>query len=194
LCLGDDISGTLRRWRDFMPDAPDKLKWNLNLRIAPNTENVPADSRGRPVASESVLWVGDPEEGRAYLDHVLSPAVNRKVLSYLALQTMADNEFPHGRHYYTKSGYFKSLDDSSIDDSDRAGLPGRSSGAGRRWRNGIRGPQFALRRQSAGQLVRCLGGRRERRVDSQSVQSASAIHDSGSLRQLHEWRRGRPRA
>jgi hypothetical protein len=115
LCLGDDISGTLRRWRDFMPDAPDKLKWNLNLRIAPNTENVPADSRGRPVASESVLWVGDPEEGRAYLDHVLSPAVNRKVVSYLALQTMADNEFPHGRHYYTKSGYFKSLDDSSID-------------------------------------------------------------------------------
>src|SRR5579863_7895556 len=27
---------------------------------------------------------------------------------------MADNEFPHGRRYYTKSGYFKSLDDSSI--------------------------------------------------------------------------------
>jgi hypothetical protein len=118
LFLGDDISGILQRWRDFMPEAPDKLKWNLNLRIAPDTENVPADVRGRPVASESVLWVGNPEEGRAYLDHVLSlcrpVAVNRTVVSYLALQTMADNEFPHGRRYYTKSGYFKSLDDSSI--------------------------------------------------------------------------------
>jgi len=112
------MSGILQCWRDFMPEAPDKLKWNLNLRIAPNTENVPADVRGRPVASESVLWVGNPEEGRAYLDHVLSlsrpVAVNRKVVSYLALQTMADDEFPHGRRYYTKSGYFKSLDDSSI--------------------------------------------------------------------------------
>src|SRR5271167_4818235 len=118
LYLGDDISGILQRWRDFMPEAPDELKWNLNLRIAPDTENVPADVRGRPVASESVLWVGNPEEGRAYLDHVLSlcrpVAVNRTVVSYLALQTMADNEFPHGRRYYTKSGYFKSLDDSSI--------------------------------------------------------------------------------
>jgi hypothetical protein len=34
---------------------------------------------------------------------------------YLALQTAADNEFPHGRRYYTKSGYFKSLDDTSIE-------------------------------------------------------------------------------
>jgi hypothetical protein len=119
LCLGDDISGILRHWREFMPDAPDRLKWNLNLRISPNTENVPAHLRGRPVASESVLWVGDPEEGRPYLDHILSQckpvAVTRKVASYLALQTMADNEFPHGRRYYTKSGYFKCLDDSSIE-------------------------------------------------------------------------------
>jgi hypothetical protein len=124
LCLGDDISGILQRWRDFMPEAPDKLKWNLNLRIAPDTENVPADVRGAPVASQCVLWVGNPEEGRAYLDHVLSlcrqVAVNRKVVSYLALQTLADNEFPHGRRYYTKSGYFKSLDDTSIDQMVKA--------------------------------------------------------------------------
>src|ERR1700674_517415 len=118
LCLGDDICGVLRHWRDFMPDAPDRLKWNLNLRLAPNTEHVPAHVRGRPVASESVLWIGDPEEGRQYLDHVFSlckpVAVTRKVMSYLDLQTMADAEFPHGRRYYTKSGYFNSLDDGSI--------------------------------------------------------------------------------
>jgi FAD binding domain/Berberine and berberine like len=119
LCVGDDVPAILRRWRDYMPGAPDKLKWSVNLRLAPETENIPADVRGRPVASEAVLWVGDPEEGRPYLDHVLSlcnpVAVTRKVVPYLALQTMADHEFPHGRRYYTKSGYFKSLDDSSID-------------------------------------------------------------------------------
>jgi hypothetical protein len=118
LCVGDDVPEILRRWRDFMPEAPDQLKWNLNLRLAPNSENIPAHVRGRPVASQSVLWIGDPDQGRTYLDHVLSlsnpVAVTRKVVSYLALQTMADNEFPHGRRYYTKSGYFKSLDDGSI--------------------------------------------------------------------------------
>jgi hypothetical protein len=28
---------------------------------------------------------------------------------------MADSEFPHGRRYYTKSGYFRNLDDATID-------------------------------------------------------------------------------
>jgi hypothetical protein len=119
LVVGDEISSILRHWREFMPDAPDKLKWNLNLRLAPDTENVPAHLRGRPVASESIIWAGSPDEGRPYLDHILSlcnpTAVTRKQVTYLALQTMADNEFPHGRRYYTKSGYFKSLDDSSIE-------------------------------------------------------------------------------
>ncbi len=117
--LCQDVAGIVRRWRDFMPEAPDQLKWSLNLRIAPDAENVPVDVRGRPVASESALWVGHADDGRSYLDHILSlckpVAVTRRVLPYLTLQTMADNEFPHGRRYYTKSGYFKSLDDHSIE-------------------------------------------------------------------------------
>jgi hypothetical protein len=118
-CLEDSIPAVLRHWRDFMPEVPDRLKWNMNLRLAPHAENLPAHVRGRPVASESVLWIGDGEEGRRYLDHVLSVgkpvAVTRRVMSYLDLQTMADAEFPHGQRYYTKSGYFKSLDDGSIE-------------------------------------------------------------------------------
>jgi FAD/FMN-containing dehydrogenase len=118
-CLVDDIVGVVRRWRDYMAEAPDQLKWNLNLRLAPNTEQMPANVRGRPVASGSALWIGNPEQGHPYLDQVFSfckpVAVTRKVMSYLELQTMADDEFPHGRRYYTKSGYFKSLDDGSIE-------------------------------------------------------------------------------
>ena len=38
-----------------------------------------------------------------------------KIVSFINLQTMADSDFPHGRRYYTKSGYFTYLDDSSID-------------------------------------------------------------------------------
>jgi hypothetical protein len=119
LCLEDDIPRLLRRWRDYMPEAPDELKWNVNLRLAPDSDNVPANVRGLPAASETVIWVGDPAKGRPYLDHAFSAcnpvAVSRKVISFLTLQTMADGEFPHGRRYYTKSGYFDSLDDRSID-------------------------------------------------------------------------------
>ena len=113
------IRGLLESWRDFMADAPIDLKWNIDLRLAPQTRKVPIELRGRPVASSSLIWTGDPEVGRPYLQHALSmcspDSVSSKIVSFLNLQTMADSDFPHGRRYYTKSGYFTYLDDSSID-------------------------------------------------------------------------------
>ncbi len=62
------------------------------------------------MASSSLVWTGDPEAGRPYLKHALSlcspNSVSRRIVSFLELQTMADSDFPHGRRYYTKSGYF----------------------------------------------------------------------------------------
>ncbi len=124
LCFGDDIARVLQQWRDFMPEAPDNLRWGFSLTIAPAAEHVPSHLRGRPAASASALWVGDMEEGRRYVDRVLSlcnsVAAIKEVMPFLTLQTMADREFPHGRRYYTKSGYFKSLEDPSIDCMVRA--------------------------------------------------------------------------
>jgi hypothetical protein len=124
MVVGDDVPLLLQHWRDFMPEAPDDLKWNLSLRLALHADSVPVEVRGRPVLSQSVLWTGDPEQGKKYLDHALAlgrpVGVTRRVLPFLALQTMADDEFPHGRRYYTKSGYFKSLDDGSIAEMVRA--------------------------------------------------------------------------
>jgi FAD binding domain/Berberine and berberine like len=118
MCFGDDIPAIVQHWRDFMPHAPDNLRWGISLTIAPHTENIPAHLRGRPTASQGLLWVGDLEEGRGYLDRGLSicntVAVTKSELSFLSLQTMADHEFPHGRRYYTKSGYYKSLADEDI--------------------------------------------------------------------------------
>ena len=115
--------GNIRRllecWRDFMPDAPFDLKWNLDLRLAPDTKNVPPALRGRPVAASSLVWTGAPEGAKPHLLPALSfcdPAsVHSRTVSYLDLQTMADSAFPHGRRYYTKSGYFTYLDDVTID-------------------------------------------------------------------------------
>jgi hypothetical protein len=118
VCFGENIPSIVQQWRDFMPHAPDNLRWGISLTIAPYTENIPAHLRGRPAASQGLLWVGDLEEGRRYLDRGLAlcnaVSVTKSELSFLNLQTMADHEFPHGRRYYTKSGYYKSLADEDI--------------------------------------------------------------------------------
>jgi hypothetical protein len=114
-----EIRRLLECWRDFMAEAPLDLKWNIDLRLAPHTKRVPAELRGRPVASSSLVWTGDPEAGRPHLEFALSmctpDSASSKIVSFLDLQTMADSDFPHGQRYYTKSGYFPYLDDGSID-------------------------------------------------------------------------------
>ncbi|HET9281799.1 MAG TPA: FAD-binding oxidoreductase [Candidatus Angelobacter sp.] len=119
LCPDSNIRRLLEFWRDFMSEAPLDLKWNIDLRLAPQTENVPAELRGRPVVGNSLVWTGDPEVGRPYLQQALSlchkDSVSCKTISFLNLQTMADSDFPHGRRYYTKSGYFTYLGDTTID-------------------------------------------------------------------------------
>ncbi len=114
-----EIRGLLECWRDFMAEAPLDLKWNIDLRVAAHANKVPFELRGRPVASSSLIWTGDPEAGRPYLQGALSMcspgSVRNKIVPFINLQTMADSDFPHGRRYYTKSGYFSYLDDGSID-------------------------------------------------------------------------------
>jgi len=114
-----DIRSLLECWRDFMAEAPLDLKWNIDLRLAPHTKKVPTELRGHSVASSSLVWTGDPEAGRPYLERALSmcspDSVSTRIVPFMNLQTMADSDFPHGRRYYTKSGYFAYLDDSTID-------------------------------------------------------------------------------
>jgi FAD binding domain/Berberine and berberine like len=116
---GRDIRRLLELWRDVMPEAPHDLKWNVNLRLAPATEKTPLELRSRPIASSSLLWTGSPEAAQPHLrrarDLCHPDSVRSKTVSFLELQTMADDDFPHGRRYYTKSGYFASLDNDTID-------------------------------------------------------------------------------
>ena len=119
LCCEANIRRLLEFWRDFMADAPIDLKWNIDLRVAPRTEDVPNDLRGRPVASSSLVWTGSPESASGYLKNALtlcnSDSVKSRLFSFLELQTMADSCFPHGQRYYTKSGYFNYLDNTTVD-------------------------------------------------------------------------------
>lgn len=114
-----NIRRLLECWRDFMTNAPLDLKWNVDLRLAPHKGGIPAELRGRPVAASSIVWTGTPEVAQRYFNHAFShchpDSVRSQLLSFLDLQTMADSDFPYGRRYYTKSGYFMRLDDVTID-------------------------------------------------------------------------------
>lgn len=113
------IRHLLERWREFMAEAPFHLKWNIDLRLAPQRPKLPANLRGRPVAGSSLVWTGRPEEAQRHFEHAFSlcqpDSVRSLTVPFLDLQTMADSDFPHGRRYYTKSGYFRSIDDGTID-------------------------------------------------------------------------------
>ena len=115
----DDITLVLQEWREFMSAAPDELKWNISLVLAPNDDRAPEEIRGKPALSSSIVWFGEEDAGRRHIDRIFSigkhVACKMDTISYLALQTMADSDFPHGRRYYTKSGYFKEFSDSVIE-------------------------------------------------------------------------------
>src|ERR1700722_4348507 len=119
LTAESDIRRLLEHWPDFMGGAPIDLKWNIDLRIAPTTNSIPPSLRGRSVAGSSIIWTGDPDAGHTTMQTALAlchpDSVSSKIISFLDLQTMADCAFPHGRRYYTKSGYFNYLDDVTID-------------------------------------------------------------------------------
>jgi hypothetical protein len=118
-CRQDDITLVLQDWREFMPGAPDDLKWNISLVLAPNDDRVPEEIRGKPALSSSIVWFGDEAAGRCHINRIFSVGRHvghsMKTISYLTLQTMADSDFPHGRRYYTKSGYFNDFSDSVIE-------------------------------------------------------------------------------
>jgi hypothetical protein len=79
---------------------------------------VPEEIRGKPALSSSIVWFGDEAAGRRHINRIFSIGKHLvckiETISYLALQTMADSDFPHGRRYYTKSGYFKEFSDPVI--------------------------------------------------------------------------------
>ena len=169
-----------------MPAAPDELKWNISLVLAPNDDRVPEEIRGKPALSSSIVWFGEEAAGRRHINRIFSigkhVACKMDTISYLTLQTMADSDFPHGRRYYTKSGYFAEFTDSVIEImvrgprqhsvaeyADRTSLPRRRSRTRQRLGNGFWRPQRAIYFESAGRLEGPRRRCRERLVGSEPV-------------------------
>jgi hypothetical protein len=90
-----------------MPQAPRQLKWNISLRLWGHWQDSCRAAEPPHPERTSALDRG-LDKGEVYIERALSlvkhVGVTKRVLPFLGLQRMADEEFPHGQRYYTKSG------------------------------------------------------------------------------------------
>jgi Berberine and berberine like len=74
---------------------------------------------GRPTVRIGYVWVGDPNDGRAYLPTMrgIGTPAQEVVLdmSYLELQTIGDANHVHGKRRYANGHYFTELTDAVIE-------------------------------------------------------------------------------
>jgi hypothetical protein len=116
----------LRFYRDWITGVPDELTTAVIHRWVPPLPAIPAEFHGRPVVMVVACYAGPVEEG----EQVLAPlkAFAPPVLDlctpkpYLALQSMLDASYPHGRWYYMRACDVAELSDEVIDIAVERGL------------------------------------------------------------------------
>jgi FAD/FMN-containing dehydrogenase len=115
----DDGPEALRAWRDLLPGAPRPATLTSDVLTAAALPMLPAHVHGRPLVSVGFVWVGDPADGRRYLDtfRVVGTPVAERVeeMRYVELQSIGDENHVHGRRRYTKGHYLAELSDAAID-------------------------------------------------------------------------------
>jgi FAD/FMN-containing dehydrogenase len=109
----------LQFYREWVADTSDELMTIVVHRKAPPLPFIPADLRGRLIATVVVCWIGDAHEGqevlrplRTFGDPVLDVC---QPTPYLEHQSMFDASFPHGWWYYMKACDVTELSDDVID-------------------------------------------------------------------------------
>jgi FAD/FMN-containing dehydrogenase len=113
-----DAEAALGGWRDLIAVAPRRATLTAWVGTAGDWPFLPAERRGRPLASAGYVWVGDPVEGRGLLASIrgLGPPAAERVqeLTYLELQRMDDAAEGHALRRYWKGHYLRELCDEAI--------------------------------------------------------------------------------
>ena len=116
---GDRARKGLEFFREYAADASTEVSVLPFYAWVPDEEPFPEESWGDPALVFLGCYAGDPGEGEAALaplsefDDPIADFSGR--MSYVDLQTMLDEDYPHGRYYYWKSLYLDELDDDAID-------------------------------------------------------------------------------
>lgn len=109
----------LRFYRDYCASAPDELTTLALFFTAPAEEFIPSSLHGTLVLGIAVCHCGSLEQAEMVLRplHTFGPPAANLLspMSYSALQTMFNDSYPAGRHYYWKSDYLTDLTDEAIE-------------------------------------------------------------------------------
>lgn len=137
----DGAAAALRGWRELLPDAPRQATLTSDVMTGdPSSPDLPADLRGSTIATVGYVWVGNPDEGRAYAAAVRAlgnPVAERITeMSYVELQGSGDQNHHHGKRRYSKGHYLTELTDGAIDAYLSRGAEDRSGRDGSRLANG----------------------------------------------------------
>ena len=116
---GDQSATVLRRFRDFVRDAPDEFCGMTVMTSAPPLPFLEPAWHGRTVCIVALCWSGTVAEGERFLEPIrsasepLADVVGPK--PYAQWQQMLDPSAPPGRSNYWKSVNFAKLSDDAID-------------------------------------------------------------------------------
>jgi len=113
----EDAPAVMRGWRDLNATAP----WQATFTAWAGRSGaafLPPDVQGRPMANVGLVWIGDPDYSRPFVESMqgLGRPVAQRIepLSYLALQTMDDSVEGHTQRRYWKGHYLGELTDDTI--------------------------------------------------------------------------------
>src|SRR5258707_14518835 len=110
----------MRKYRDFLPGAPEELGAFVGLKTVPPVDPFPAEHQGKRACAIIACYNGPAENGQAsmakLLDKLPAPLFNwMSGMPYPALPSMFDPFFPKGLQWYWRGDFVKELSDEAID-------------------------------------------------------------------------------
>ena len=117
--LNDGAGDIMRRWRDFMAEAPEDISSSCLLWSVPAHPNVPEELQGTPVVIPAAVHTGAPEDGERLIQPLRDlgePVLDLSgPIPYTGVQSAFDPLFVKGeRLNYWKSLYLDTLGDDAI--------------------------------------------------------------------------------
>lgn len=108
-----------KRYRDFLPDAPEELGAFVGLKKIPSSPPFPEELWGQRICLLMSCYAGTEAEGRKALAPLLNtlPAPHFNwmgTMPYRDVQCMFDGLYPEGMQWYWKGDFVKSLPDAAI--------------------------------------------------------------------------------
>lgn len=113
-----DAEAVLRRYRDFLPAAPEALYGFFAFMTVPPAAPFPESLHGQQVCSVMWCWTGEPDD----LDAALAPMLDAVPpafehigpMPYPSLQGLFDGFYPPGLRWYWKGDFIRTLPDAAI--------------------------------------------------------------------------------